>query len=224
MIQFASLEESVMFPVIRAGKEPGCHGDRAALSPTVSVGFSFLSVSAHLFFIRDTQITVILQHEAMSHTGFFIFYYSASGAKRGFRRQWYTCTSTIDRRYIYTTWYRYIYTNIHMSTCSPCTCKHALSNRFQQRLRCEGLSVYDRCAPRRALLISACLSFCLSAFVFRAVSPHYISGRLCALIGPSVSQISWCAQCVSCLSRPPDVKIWGFIEKEENSLLSTRQR
>lgn len=37
---------------------------------------------------------------------------------------------------------------------------------------------------------------------------------------PLVSQIGWCAQCVSRLSRPPDVKIWGLVESQ-NSILSS---
>lgn len=39
---------------------------------------------------------------------------------------------------------------------------------------------------------------------------------------PLVCPISWCAQCVSCLSRPPDVKIGGLMENQ-SSIPSTRR-
>ena len=45
MIQFASLEQNVMFPATLA--ELGCHGNQAAVSLSVSV-----SVSSRLLFIR----------------------------------------------------------------------------------------------------------------------------------------------------------------------------
>lgn len=142
---------------------------------------SRLSVSPHLLFIRDTQITDILHHKAMTHTHHLCIW-----NKKGWgKNNTHTHTRHSGNTYVLTllhllqicvNYMHILYAYLHRIIVS------VFSNyrMCMTLLRCLFQTMTDVHRAEQSSFLSGYVGACLCDLTG---SPHYISGRLWALIG-----------------------------------------